>query len=421
MIKGEDRHFCKSMDLQKFLEKLPQQYQDWGSPLMSPISEQLTILSQKNASYPDRNLFPLLNLAVACLQPDEVYCQVGCFRRSSLVAAFCNNSDRCGYGVEAFFKYDPSGEKLTILSEDLEDFQLSEQIFLSDQETENFFDDLEELNSEEKLGVYYYDAAEDYRSLFISLLLAKKFWSDSALIIINKCQHPALQQAIKDFTKTHPQAQIILDDQVANHGLLGFKNICLLAWNAPPEITALKSPKKLVLNVGCGPYNPEALPQLFRDGNWQEIRLDINTAVNPDILGTITDLSAVPDNSVDGVFSSHNLEHIYHYEVPIALEEFKRILKPEGFLMIVVPDMQTAAEFVARGDMENEPLYISPGGPVRALWMFYGMGTEVPGMPYMAHKTGFTSQNLNQKLQEANFARVEVIRTEFELVAFGYK
>jgi hypothetical protein len=39
--------------------------------------------------------------------------------------------------------------------------------------------------------------------------------------------------------------------------------------------------------------------------------------------------------------------------------------------MIVVPDMQTAAEFVARGDMENEPLYISPGGPVRALWMFY--------------------------------------------------
>jgi len=173
--------------------------------------------------------------------------------------------------------------------------------------------------------------------------------------------------------------------------------------------------------VGCGPYNPEALPQLFRDGNWQEIRLDINTAVNPDILGTITDLSAVPDNCVDAVFSSHNLEHIYHYEVPIALGEFKRILKPEGFLMIVVPDMQTAAEFVARGDMENEPLYISPGGPVRALWMFYGMGTEVPGMPYMAHKTGFTSQNLNHKLQEANFARVEVIRREFDLVAFGYK
>ncbi|MCA2693883.1 MULTISPECIES: methyltransferase type 11 [unclassified Microcystis] len=106
------------MDLQKFLEKLPQQYQDWGSALMSPISEQLTLLSEKTASYSDINLFPLLNLAVACLQPDEVYCQIGCFRRGSLVAAFWDNSDRCGYGVEAFFKYDPSGEKLTILSED---------------------------------------------------------------------------------------------------------------------------------------------------------------------------------------------------------------------------------------------------------------------------------------------------------------
>jgi SAM-dependent methyltransferase len=409
------------MDLQKFLEKLPQQYQDWGSPLMSPISEELTLLSEKIASYQDRNLFPLLNLAVACLASDEVYCQVGCFRRGSLIGAFWNNSDRSGYGVEAFFKYDSAGEKLNILSEDLADFQVSEQIFLSDQETENFFDDLQELNSEEKLGIYYYDGAEDYRSLFMSLLLAKQFLSDSALIIINKCQHPALQQALKDFIKTHPQAQMLLDYQVANHGLLGLRNICLLAWNAAADITPLKSPKKLVLNVGCGPYNPEALPQLFRDGNWQEIRLDINTAVNPDILGTITDLSAVPDNSVDGVFSSHNLEHIYHYEVPIALEEFKRILKPDGFLMIVVPDMQTAAEFVARGDMENEPLYISPGGPVRALWMFYGMGTEVPGMPYMAHKTGFTSQNLTQKLQEANFPRVEVSRAEFELVAFGYK
>lgn len=36
------------MDLQKFLEKLPQQYQDWVSALMSPISEQLTLLSEKN-------------------------------------------------------------------------------------------------------------------------------------------------------------------------------------------------------------------------------------------------------------------------------------------------------------------------------------------------------------------------------------
>ncbi|CCI32294.1 Methyltransferase type 11 (fragment) [Microcystis sp. T1-4] len=168
----------------------------------------------------------------------------------------------------------------------------------------------------------------------------------------------------------------------------------------------------------CGSFHPLALEKCILE---YILPTKAGRAVNPDILGTITDLSAVPDNCVDRVFSSHNLEHIYHYEVPIALEEFKRILKPEGFLMIVVPDMQTAAEFVARGDMENEPLYISPGGPMRALWMFYGMGTEVPGMPYMAHKTGFTSQNLNQKLQEANFARVEVIRTEFELVAFGYK
>lgn len=79
--------------------------------------------------------------------------------------------------------------------------------------------------------------------------------------------------------------------------------------------------------MGCGPSNPNALPQDFRGDDWVEIRLDINPNVQPDIIGTITDLSGVPNNSVDAVYSSHNLEHIYNFEVPIALAEFKRVLK----------------------------------------------------------------------------------------------
>ncbi|MEG3436906.1 methyltransferase domain-containing protein [Pannus brasiliensis CCIBt3594] len=408
------------MDLQKFFEKLPGEYRDWGSPFMTPLSDTLSFVAEKTESTGDRSLFPALNLAVECLESGEVYCQIGCFRRGALVSALVDRPDRFGYGVEAFFQYDPSGDRLAVVAGDIEEFGLEDRIFLSDRKTEDFFADLRELETEEKIGVYFYDGPEDYRSLLIALLHARDYLAERALIAIGKCDRPAIQQAIDDFLATEAHATVLLDRQLAVHGILGLKDLCLLAWNAPSGDLVLRSPKKLVLNVGCGPYNPDALPAHFRDGNWQEIRLDINPAVRPDILGTITDLSAVPDNSVDAIFSSHNLEHVYNYEVPSALAEFKRALKPDGSILMIVPDLQTVAERVARGDIE-ETLYISPAGPIRSLLVFYGMATDIPGIPYMAHKTGFTASSLTAKLQEAGFDRVQVTRSGFDLIARGFK
>jgi hypothetical protein len=241
------------------------------------------------------------------------------------------------------------------------------------------------------------------------------------LLVITNIQEAGVNQAVQDFLLTHPEAFPLLTGAVSDHGILGFAKLCLLGWRGDRLYPPLKTKKKILLHVGCGPYYPEALPAEFSRSDWQEIRLDIDAKVHPDMLGTITDLSAVGDNSVEGIFSYHNLEHIYDYEVPIALGEFLRVLKPEGRLMLVVPDMQRAAEWVARGDMDEEPLYISPGGPVKALWMFYGMGTSVPNQPYMAHKTGFTAASLQPRLESAGFTGVEIIRRRFDLLAYAYK
>lgn len=90
-------------------------------------------------------------------------------------------------------------------------------------------------------------------------------------------------------------------------------------------------------------------------------------------------------------------------------------------MWLVVPDMQLAAEWVVKGDMDDQPLYQSPAGPVKALWMFYGMGTSIPGMPYMAHKTGFTASGLQRRLEDAQFMPVNVSRGNFNVYAKGYK
>src|SRR5437764_458879 len=104
--------------------------------------------------------------------------------------------------------------------------------------------------------------------------------------------------------------------------------------------------KRIVLHVGCGAPNPESLHKRFRDDSWHEVRVDLDPDARPDIIASITDLSIVITGSVDAVWSSHNLEHLAAHEVPIALGEFFRVLKPGGFVLITLPDLQQVAEFV---------------------------------------------------------------------------
>jgi len=187
------------------------------------------------------------------------------------------------------------------------------------------------------------------------------------------------------------------------------------------SILSTTSNQKNVLHVGCGAYYRDKLPEIFRSDEWQEVRLDIDAGVIPDIIGSITDMSAVPNQSVDAVYSSHNLEHIYHHEVPQALGEFIRVLKPGGFALITLPDIQKVAEFVAQGKLE-ETVYVSPAGAIAPIDIIYGFGDAIAqGNHYMAHRTGFSAQTLRQKMENAGFDNVTIRQEDLNLWATGYK
>jgi ubiquinone/menaquinone biosynthesis C-methylase UbiE len=178
---------------------------------------------------------------------------------------------------------------------------------------------------------------------------------------------------------------------------------------------------KTVLHVGCGAYKPEKLHRQFRNGQWKEVRLDIDPAVQPDIIGDMTNMSAVADSSVDAVWSSHNIEHLYAHQVPVALREFWRVLKTGGFVYLTQPDIQAVARHVAEGNLE-EPLYTSPAGPISAIDILYGFRRSIArGNHFMAHKTGFTAQTLASRLREAGFQNVRTQSESLNLWAIGYK
>lgn len=180
---------------------------------------------------------------------------------------------------------------------------------------------------------------------------------------------------------------------------------------------------RTVLHVGCGMADPRKLPPaFFVPGAWREVRLDIDPGVAPDIVGTITDMAAVDSGSVDAVWSAHNLEHLHAHDVPAALAEFRRVLKPSGFALITVPDLQRAAALIAQ-DRLCEPAYLSPAGPIAAHDMVFGHGAAIAaGNAFMAHRTGFTARTLEAALTYAGFAAVRVVRDDaFALWATGHQ
>lgn len=177
------------------------------------------------------------------------------------------------------------------------------------------------------------------------------------------------------------------------------------------------------LHVGCGPKHKNQTTNGFNTIDWLETRLDIDSSVNPDVVGTITDMSAVSTGSMQGIFSSHNIEHLYPHEVPVALAEFLRVLSDYGFAVITCPDLQSVCALVTN-DKLTEPAYVSPAGPISPIDILYGYRPAMAnGNLYMAHRCGFTKKVLSATLQASGFQSVAVMArpTAFDLWALASK
>ena len=95
-------------------------------------------------------------------------------------------------------------------------------------------------------------------------------------------------------------------------------------------------------------------------------------AADPDLTDTMTAMPEVPAASVDAIFSSHNIEHLEAHEVPIALAEFRRVLRPGGFVLITCPDLKAIAARVLSHGL-TQPAYISPAGPISPIDRLFGL------------------------------------------------
>ncbi len=86
-----------------------------------------------------------------------------------------------------------------------------------------------------------------------------------------------------------------------------------------------------ILDVGCGPY--KCFPHWIGVDNGHHWGMG-----GADVKSEATKLELFASNSCDGVFSSHLLEHIQYEEVTNTLNEWFRVIKPGGYMMLYLPD-----------------------------------------------------------------------------------
>jgi len=177
---------------------------------------------------------------------------------------------------------------------------------------------------------------------------------------------------------------------------------------------------KRVLNAGSGPQSIRRLDAIFDPAAWQEIRIDLDPGVEPDFVGSMTDMRAhFPARSFDAIWSSHSLEHLHSHEISHALAEFRRILRDDGFALIRCPDLETVMTlFLEHGS--DHIVYHSAAGPITPLDMMFGHTPSIAsGNLHMAHHSGLTAERLGTLLLQADFAEAVTKRQNFDLWALA--
>ncbi|MEH6951372.1 methyltransferase domain-containing protein [Nitrobacter sp. NHB1] len=175
-----------------------------------------------------------------------------------------------------------------------------------------------------------------------------------------------------------------------------------------------------MLNAGSGPGSARRIARMVDEQDLKEVRFDIDPGVEPDVVGSILELEKSFDpQSFDVIWSSHVLEHLYAHEIFPTLRQFHRILKLDGFALIMSPDLEAVAHFIVEQGIAAVA-YNSPAGPIRPLDMLYGHSRAVEeGHLHMAHRTGFTAERLGNLLLMAGFPTVSVATENFEVCALA--
>ena len=195
------------------------------------------------------------------------------------------------------------------------------------------------------------------------------------------------------------------------------------------------------LNLGCGP-GKHAKDWIHLDGSW-----NARLAKHPRIRNILKTFHILPNalvdmpwaqdifihdlrkplpfdaNSMEAIYSSHTLEHLYLEEAKRLLKECYRVLKPGGILRIVLPDLKAMVqEYIDEqshsypvNDIYNDTpadrlnvrlnLRMPNSAPINIFHRIYTAMTD-----FHTHKWMYDAESLTYYFQKSNFINIQEMK-----------
>jgi predicted O-methyltransferase YrrM len=215
------------MDAERFARELPRLFTAYPRSKHPRDRRFAPILADVGGLARENNL-ALLNLAASLLGPGESYVEVGSFKGLSLIAAMLGNTGDF-VGIDDFSMAAGSRAQLEA---NLGRYGLAGSTILEG----NAFTLLGQgALGTRRVGVYYYDAAHDYRSQVRGLRLIEPYLADDALLIVDDTDWPQVARAMRDYVAGQSRAERLLTLDGKDRGQpWWWEGVQILRWRARP-------------------------------------------------------------------------------------------------------------------------------------------------------------------------------------------
>lgn len=135
--------------------------------------------------------------------------------------------------------------------------------------------------------------------------------------------------------------------------------------------------------------------------------------INVDLFGEYdikADLKSLPfpDNYADEIVAIHVFEHFYRWEVQGVLDEWERVLKPGGKLVLELPSMNKILGYMKQCMDAGKPMV------VRKTWLALWGDPDYKSVE-MTHKWGYSTEELTLLLEDCGFRDIQSTEPRYHM------
>jgi predicted SAM-dependent methyltransferase len=164
------------------------------------------------------------------------------------------------------------------------------------------------------------------------------------------------------------------------------------------------------INAGCG--------QRILNGYKNVDVVPSRAGRQPDIVADLRKIP-LPDSCAEEVMAIHVVEHFHPWEVPDLLKEWRRLLKPEGLLVLELPNLiKCCRNIITLYEGGTVPMKVNHPDQY-GMWGIFGDDSHKD--PYMMHKYGWTPQTLSAELEKHGFGSIREMETVWHPVGRHYR